>query len=649
MSGLQVCLLLPGADDNAWYGANLRSGFAALGNLLVRAGFRLIVPRMRGEADAEEADDWHPQILRPIIEPAGVAVVAGPGPGSMTEVLRRGYCMAQYLKREPPDIVLAPLSRGMAQPLLMARATGEGFAETAVCIWADAPAHVRLRSDDAAVTDPSPLVDDAMERAVLRYADTIIGGSGRRLEMALQTARAGGKSGIARLPAPGWAVRGGDRGGIAPTREFALCGCGSRGHGLPAFLDAAEELARCGQMNGRCVSFLGPLRTDAPGLSKTLLGVRAQSWPFAFTVPAVTTPLQVWRYLLRPGVLPVFAGTMVDDDVLIAALVAADIPFVIASGHPLAQTLKCGGHLWDMQSEPLAQALQRAAVAPGVPQFAAAAGDWPGLLLQAHRQRGARNRQERPTASIAVCVTHRERPDCLRRALASVAKDRDAAAEIVVVDDGSTSVRVQAVLNGLQSGSGFQLIRLAQPVGQAAAYNMAARAAAAEVLVFLDDDNVVAPRGLSRFAHAFRDSAIDIVVTCLDLCDDAGCALPSARLVFMGEAGSAGLFFNGFGDTALAIRRRAFLDLGGFDADSASAPALDWVFLAKAQAAGLRIAVLQEPAIRYARDLQAADRKWRKRDQEGARSAVLRAYAGRFDAELVARLAQGSTLHTFID
>ena len=71
-----------------------------------------------------------------------------------------------------------------------------------------------------------------------------------------------------------------------------------------------------------------------------------------------------------------------------------------------------------------------------------------------------------------------------------------------------------------------------------------------------------------------------------------------------------------------------------------SYPRFDWVTLAKAQSAGLRIGALQVPAVRYRHSATRALAQPAKLDEAGARALVFDAYRGRFDADLVARFAQ---------
>ena len=69
-------------------------------------------------------------------------------------------------------------------------------------------------------------------------------------------------------------------------------------------------------------------------------------------------------------------------------------------------------------------------------------------------------------------------------------------------------------------------------------------------------------------------------MTTLDLVDgNAANDLSSGWFISLVDAGWAELFFNGFGDRALAVRRDAFLRVGGFSDAGHHAPVSEWVFL----------------------------------------------------------------------
>jgi len=209
------------------------------------------------------------------------------------------------------------------------------------------------------------------------------------------------------------------------------------------------------------------------------------------------------------------------------------------------------------------------------------------------------------------------------------------------VDNQSLSDEAVVLLDEISQRPGLRVIRLNAPIQHTAACNLAATEAQTDHLVFLDDDNAFTPGGVQAFLRAMGQGCFDIVVSDLDIYDDRLAGEPAGRMIFLGDAGTAGLFFNGFGDTSMAVRRSTFLEVGGFGTGGASGPALDWVFLARARARGLRIGVLQTPAVKYRRDQLDAERKWRKRDKEGALKAVLDAYEGTYDSQLLARFAHG--------
>jgi glycosyltransferase involved in cell wall biosynthesis len=209
--------------------------------------------------------------------------------------------------------------------------------------------------------------------------------------------------------------------------------------------------------------------------------------------------------------------------------------------------------------------------------------------------------------------------------------------ETLIVDTGSEPAAV-AALDSLATRD-IQVVKGPAGTRQAWARNFAANVAQGEILIFLDDDNVFLDDGLSRLIAGFANPDVDVVVSTLSLYDAApGQGPPAADLAFMGQTGMAGLLFNGFGDANFAIRRKRFLQIGGFADDDTAA--FDWVFFAAAQAHGLKFGVLQRPAIGYRRDLAARDAKWRKRDLEGPHRRVLGAYGLDRSSTVIAALSQ---------
>jgi glycosyltransferase involved in cell wall biosynthesis len=102
-----------------------------------------------------------------------------------------------------------------------------------------------------------------------------------------------------------------------------------------------------------------------------------------------------------------------------------------------------------------------------------------------------------PTASIVIPT--RRRPDYLEVALRSIAPQAaDLAAEVIVVNDGDDPDTREAARR-----HGARLVELNPPRGANAGRNAGIAAAAADLIVFSDDD-VEAPAG---WLHAFLDGA----------------------------------------------------------------------------------------------------------------------------------------------
>ena len=107
---------------------------------------------------------------------------------------------------------------------------------------------------------------------------------------------------------------------------------------------------------------------------------------------------------------------------------------------------------------------------------------------------------------VSVIVPTYGRPEYLSEALQSIAMQTEPAFECIVVDDGS---EVPARLPFLDSR--FRLVRHHSNRGVAAARNTALRAATAEYVAFLDDDDLWSP---TRLEEALRRATPDAVVVC---------------------------------------------------------------------------------------------------------------------------------------
>ena len=176
--------------------------------------------------------------------------------------------------------------------------------------------------------------------------------------------------------------------------------------------------------------------------------------------------------------------------------------------------------------------------------------------------------------------------------------------ELIVVDDGSTDGSAD-----LARSFGARVIRHESPGGPALARNAGAQAATADVVFFLDADVAVHPHTISRALDRFdADPGLTALFGSYDDRPDAPGVVSRFRNLlhhfvhqqgtFKNDLRPAHTFWTGCG----AIRRRTFLDAGGFDPRLYEKPAIEDIELGyRLTLAGRRIVL--------ARDVQATHLK----------------------------------------
>lgn len=627
---LRVCFLDAPGDD-PWRAQENR--FAGVARLLPHEQFDVTLATVAGRVPenvhraAAGDENPHRKEFKPfrqvIVGPSEVSLLCGLDRAEETAPLRASYRASAALAADAFDVLVAPLRGGIAHGVLMDRATGSHASLGRVAILANAPSRSRLLDSMSAPDSLAPLVADALERSCLSLADRLLCPDAR--------ARARVETlGIA-LPVKELVRRSREHTPMNATqsrdfREIVFVGPLAPSSGLHAFLDAIEALAQCEMLRDRRVVFATPGNAHEDAARK-MLGTRAAQWEFSFAVLGMRSLEQLADYVAGTQALAVFAARDSDEDLPFAL---AHLPIVVTRGYD-------GMGSAQYACEPTAEGLSAAMVAAltqGIYTKMADCGseDWSALLREIAEcpPRSTPGRMV-PEPGVSVCTVSRSRPALLRQALNSI--DFSGDVEAIVIDNASVPPLAPIVAELKRP---IRTIRLDVPLRQTLALNRAAAHASRDILIFLDDDNLFTSNGLARLRRALAMGTFDIVVSTLEIFDDDSKRPPTGRLMFMGAAHSAGLFFNGFGDTAMALRREVFNDLGGFDDCGFDAPALDWVFLARAQAKGLRIGVLTAPAVRYRRMIGRDRTSWKKQDKETAKALVRKAYGSNLDAPFLA-------------
>jgi hypothetical protein len=188
---------------------------------------------------------------------------------------------------------------------------------------------------------------------------------------------------------------------------------------------------------------------------------------------------------------------------------------------------------------------------------------------------------------LSIIVPAYNRPRELAECLAALRADAAPEAELIVVDDASTDETPD-----VGKAAGATVLRLVRNGGPGAARNHGVAHADGDVILFVDADVVVAPGAVGRIARAFAD---DPGLTALFGSYDDHPRAPGLvsryrnllhHFVHHTGRAEASTFWAGLG----AVRREAFVAVGGFDAVRFPRPSIEDIELgARLRRAGHRI------------------------------------------------------------
>ncbi len=183
--------------------------------------------------------------------------------------------------------------------------------------------------------------------------------------------------------------------------------------------------------------------------------------------------------------------------------------------------------------------------------------------------------------SVDVCIPYYNLGKYLPFTLDSLAKQTTDDFNIFVVNDGSSdtlSTQIYDEMKQKYEPMGWHFV--SQPnQGVCAARNLAASLGEGEYLIFMDADNIAAPKMIERFLESIRVSQDDCLTCWMSVFKGDGLPKTPQRDTFaflsktqslnvpIGNYPVAGILSNPYGDLVSIMRRDAFEAVGGFTMD----------------------------------------------------------------------------------
>jgi glycosyltransferase involved in cell wall biosynthesis len=259
---------------------------------------------------------------------------------------------------------------------------------------------------------------------------------------------------------------------------------------------------------------------------------------------------------------------------------------------------------------------------------------------------------------VDICIPFYNHGRYLPQLLAALEHQTRQDFNVFVVDDASTDPASQEAFARMAeryAGRGWRFQSNPRNLGVSHTRNILAALGQAEYILFVDADNVPAPRLVERFLDAMMLSGDDCLTCYLQAFEGdappydlppADPDLPPirhARYVHLplGDCLELGMFANVFGDTNLIVRRSVFVALGGFTLDEPAYRYItgeDHAFLARLVFGGYRLDVVPE-FLFYYRHLPDSLSRTTSHYQNMTR--VLNVYRQHLGLEGVAPLAYG--------
>ncbi len=543
------------------------------------------------------------------------------------ENLRLSLHVLEYLKRSRYSAIYFQDYLGHGFRTLQYKRAGLGFQDTP-CVLTLHSSQRWIREGMARLPQGFPAVElDFQERECARLADQIVAPSRHMAEWAVD------RWGLAR-----------DRITVVPYcfdeeagprrrccrvfhgfRHLVFFGRLETRKGLHFVLQALQQ-SRTLRDGLKRVTFLGKNGSVAAGASQVVIPQMLKGTHYSWEIIDDKDAHQAWAWMRRQkDILVVAPSTMDNLPFSIIELFANQVPFVTTDAGGIPEIVgRANRHLLaPVSARGVRECLDRV-VGTGQLKIDFRSG-FDAVRTNAANVRFHRSlvnvralapfqppeKRTRPDAgpAVSVIVPHFNSTGYLDQALRSLQNQIITEAfEVIVVDDCSSDPVERERFSAMAAKydrSVFRFVSVARNRGPGAARNHGSRLARGRYLAFLDADNEAEPAMLSTMLRAIESSGYDSL-SCFSkviVQEDRGrprpLAVKNATLLYspLGACLETGFLTNIFGDTCSIVRKRVFVEMGGFA--ECPAPIEDWDLWARLSLSGRLHGIIPEPLFLY--------------------------------------------------
>lgn len=397
-----------------------------------------------------------------------------------------------------------------------------------------------------------------------------------------------------------------------PVTELCFFGRWETRKGLEVFTAALARLRdRLGCRAMPLVSFLGKPGQAAGGPARAHLDATAARLGIDFILIDNLDSNNALDYMAsRPGCIAVVPSLCDNLPYAVIECLQRKIPILASARGGIPELVSSPEHLFEPEPASLAGALAHSineGIAPAISAYSPeeAAQKW-HCLAEEPPPPSAKRREVGPQ-DVTVCIAHYNHGDFLPEALESISLQTTQGFHVVVVDDGSNDPQSVKVFEEMQqkwtSNTTWRFVRTANS-GVGSARNNAVQHSTTPFVVFLDADNVAAPRMIEVMVAAMANSGADCLTCYMEgfSTDSQNRKKLIYRYLPTGACVEAGAIINIFGDANCIIDKEAFMKVGGFSPNR-SASFEDWELFARLCLSGKTLDVI--PAfLHYYRHLE---------------------------------------------